>query len=97
MVFTSACAITGNVLAYNKNRTKKKPMVPINIPTSTNVGSKRHHDEGRCPLLNTMAMISKRSNHIPILMAIEIKNDQTKLLLIFLIKLYISFPFINLI
>ena len=36
--FTSACAITGNVLAYNKNNTKKNPMVPINIPISTKVG-----------------------------------------------------------
>ena len=32
--FTSACAITGNVLAYSKNNTKKKPIVPIKIPIS---------------------------------------------------------------
>ena len=61
-------------------------MVPINIPTSTNVGSNRHHVDGKCPLLNTMAIMSKRSNHIPILMAIEIKKDQIKLLRIFLIQ-----------
>ena len=60
-------------------------MVPIKIPTSTNVGSKRHHVDGKCPLLKTIAIISKRSNHIPILMAIEIKNVIMKLLLNFLI------------
>ena len=36
--FTSACAITGKVRAYSKNKTKKNPMVPIKIPISTNVG-----------------------------------------------------------
>jgi hypothetical protein len=45
--FTSACAITGNVLAYNKNSTKKKPMVPIKIPISTNVGENMVQEEGK--------------------------------------------------
>ena len=47
MVFTSACAITGNVLAYKRKGTKKKPIVPINIPISTKVGENMVHEEGR--------------------------------------------------
>ena len=45
--FTSACAITGKVLAYNRNNTKKNPMVPIKIPMSTKVGENMVHEDGR--------------------------------------------------
>ena len=47
MVLTSAWAITGNVLAYNKNNTKKNPIVPMKIPISTKVGENMVHEEGR--------------------------------------------------
>ena len=47
IVLTSACAITGNVLEYSKNNTKKNPIVPINIPISTNVGENIVHDDGK--------------------------------------------------
>src|SRR5690606_33895839 len=45
ILFTSAWAITGKVLAYNKNSTKKNPMVPINVPMSTKVGENMVHAE----------------------------------------------------
>jgi hypothetical protein len=38
MVFTSACAITGNVLAYNKNITKNNPTVPMKNKISKKEG-----------------------------------------------------------
>src|SRR5690606_5053011 len=47
MVFTSACAITGKVRAYNKNSTKKNPMVPMNVPISTKVGENMVHADGK--------------------------------------------------
>jgi hypothetical protein len=47
IVLSSAWAITGNVLAYNKNRTKKKPIVPIKIPMSTKLGENMVQDDGR--------------------------------------------------
>jgi hypothetical protein len=45
--FNSACAITGKVLAYNRNRVKKNPMVPKKIPISTNVGEYIVHEDGK--------------------------------------------------
>ena len=47
IVFNSACAITGKVLEYNKNSTKKKPMDPTKIPISTNVGENIVQLEGK--------------------------------------------------
>ena len=45
--FTSAWAITGKVLEYNRKSTKKKPIVPMNIPISTKVGENIVQEEGR--------------------------------------------------
>ena len=45
--FISAWATTGKLLAYNKNNTKKNPIVPMNIPISIKVGENIVHDEGR--------------------------------------------------
>jgi hypothetical protein len=45
--FTSACAITGKVRAYNRNKTKKNPMVPIKMPISTKVGENMVQEDGR--------------------------------------------------
>ena len=33
--------------SYNKNNTKKNPIVPMKIPISTNVGENIVQDEGR--------------------------------------------------
>ena len=40
---------TGGLVFYsdNKNNTKKNPIVPTNIPTSTNVGENIVQEEGR--------------------------------------------------
>jgi hypothetical protein len=35
------------VLAYNKKKTKKKPIVPMKIPISTNVGENIVQDDGK--------------------------------------------------
>jgi hypothetical protein len=47
IVFSSACAITGNVLEYNKNKVKKNPRVPKKIPISINVGENILHADGK--------------------------------------------------
>ena len=47
MVFNSASAITGNVLEYNKNNTKKNPIVPKKIPISTKEGENIDHEDGK--------------------------------------------------
>ena len=47
IVFTSAWAITGKVLAYNKNKTKKNPIVPTKMLMSTKVGENIVHDDGK--------------------------------------------------
>jgi hypothetical protein len=33
--------------SYNKNNTKKKPIVPMKIPISTNVGENIVHEDGK--------------------------------------------------
>ena len=45
--FNSACAITGKVLAYNRNKVKKNPIVPKKIQISTNVGEYIVHEDGK--------------------------------------------------
>src|SRR5690606_34329001 len=84
IVFISACAITGEVLAFNKNNTKKNPMVPIKIPMSTNVGDNMVNDDAKYSLCNEVTIITKRSNHIPMFTTIEIKNENMILVLNFL-------------
>src|SRR5690606_25942270 len=84
--FKVACEITGKVLAYNRNRTKKNPMVPMKVPISTKVGWNKVHDEVNRSLLKSITIISKRSNHIPMLMIIETTNVQMILRLYFRIQ-----------
>ena len=71
MVLTSACAITGNALEYNKNKVKKNPIVPRKIPISTNVGENIVQAEGKKSLCKDVTIITNLSNHIPILTKIE--------------------------
>tara|TARA_B100001250_G_C19635240_1_gene715641 strand:+ start:666 stop:983 length:318 start_codon:yes stop_codon:yes gene_type:complete len=77
ILFNSACATTGKALEYNKNKTKKNPIVPRKIPISTNVGENIVHDEGRKSRCNEVTIITKRSNHIPILTNIDKMNVAT--------------------
>jgi hypothetical protein len=39
--------MTGKVLEYNRNKTKKNPMVPMKMPISTNVGWNIVQEDGR--------------------------------------------------
>jgi hypothetical protein len=45
--FNSACAITGNVLEYKRNKVKKNPIVPKKIPISIKVGENILHADGK--------------------------------------------------
>jgi hypothetical protein len=47
IVFSSAWAITGNVREYNRNKVKKNPIVPKNIPISTKDGENIVHADGK--------------------------------------------------
>tara|TARA_S200000501_G_scaffold365726_1_gene399545 strand:+ start:623 stop:940 length:318 start_codon:yes stop_codon:yes gene_type:complete len=86
ILFNSACATTGNALAYIKNKTKKKPIVPRKIPISINVGENIVHDDGRKSRCNEVTIITKRSNHIPIFTKIDRINVATKDVLILYIQ-----------
>ena len=85
MVFNSACAITGKVLEYTKNKTMKKPIVPIYIPMSTKVGENIDQLDGKKSLCRDVTIITKRSNHIPIFTKIDKIKVAIKLFLIELI------------
>jgi hypothetical protein len=86
ILFNSACATTGKALAYIKKRTKKKPIVPRKIPISIKVGENIDHEEGRKSRCNDVTIITKRSNHIPILTNIDKMNVATKDVLILYIQ-----------
>src|ERR1700733_10455257 len=58
----------------SKNRVKKTPMVPTKVPTSMMVGRNSPHALGRKSRLSDDTMMTKRSNHMPMLMRIDTTN-----------------------
>tara|TARA_B100001540_G_C15249617_1_gene392088 strand:- start:14 stop:322 length:309 start_codon:yes stop_codon:yes gene_type:complete len=82
ILFNSACATTGKALEYNKNKTKKKPIVPRKIPISTKEGENIVQAEGRKSRCKEVTIITNLSNHIPILTKIDNINVATNDVLI---------------
>src|SRR5206468_1485798 len=71
IVFNSACAITGKYLENNKKNVPNIPIVPTKIPTSINEGVYVLHVDGKYVRHKVVTIITKRSNHIPILTTID--------------------------
>ena len=86
ILLSSACAITGNVLEYNRNNTKKNPIVPKNMPISTKDGENIVHEDGRKSRCNEVTIITNLSNHIPIFTNIDKINVATNDVLILYIQ-----------
>src|SRR5580693_3890075 len=57
-----------------RKRVKKTPIVPVKTPTSMIVGRNRPQELGRKSRFSDRTMMTKRSNHIPMLMRIETTN-----------------------
>ena len=49
----------------SRNRVVKSPNVPINVQISTQVGWNMPHADGMKSRASVVAMMTKRSNHIP--------------------------------
>src|SRR5580658_7243421 len=67
-------ATMGSQRVKSRKRVKKTPRVPRNVPTSMIVGRNRPHALGRKSRLSDDTMMTKRSNHMPMLMKIERTN-----------------------
>src|SRR5580658_2253555 len=77
-------AIIGRKRAKTRNSVRNKPMVPANVHMSTQVGWKNPQEVGRKSRVKLVAIITKRSNHMPMLVVIEITNITHRLVRSFL-------------
>src|SRR5271157_3325650 len=84
MPFTSESAIMGRKRTNNRKRVRKSPNVPTNVMMSMMVGRKYPQDDGKKSRCSEVAIITKRSNHMPMLVVIEITNMIGTLVRIFL-------------
>src|SRR5271157_4621809 len=84
MPFTSESAIMGRKRTNNRKRVRKSPNVPTNVMMSMIVGRKYPQDDGRKSRCSEVAMITKRSNHMPMLVVMEMANMIGMLVRIFL-------------
>src|SRR5437763_326906 len=66
-VLTSAIATTGRNRQNSRNSVKNNPKLPISIRMSMIVGLKSHQLDGRKSRDSDVTMITKRSNHMPML------------------------------
>src|SRR3954453_6887273 len=76
-------ATMGKFFANRRNHIPNQPKEPARIPQSAQVGFNMPHAQGTKSLLRDETMITYRSNHIPILIKIEITNSEVTLRRIF--------------
>src|SRR5215467_11920579 len=65
----------GRKRTNRQNIVKNRPKLPSRHETSHTVGLKYPHDEGRKSRCSDVTMITKRSNHIPMLTTIDRTNS----------------------
>src|SRR5215217_3027591 len=65
----------GSTRTKSRNRVKKRPNVPMKVPTSTIVGVYMDQLLGRKSRCRLVTMMTNRSNHMPTLMT----NDSAKM------------------
>src|SRR4051794_7348421 len=65
--FTSAMATTGRSRQNNRNSVKKRAKLPASIAISMMLGLNSHQLEGRKSRESDVTMMTKRSNHMPML------------------------------
>src|SRR3954447_17629306 len=75
---TSEIATIGNQRMKRRKSVKNTPIVPTNVPTSMMVGVNMPHDDGRKSRWSDVTMMTKRSNHMPMLMKIDSTNSAAR-------------------
>src|SRR3954471_12481668 len=84
MVRISKIEIIGRKRRNRNSSDRNRPMVPMKVDQSQNVGAYMPHDEGRKSRCRLSTMITKRSSHMPMLTMIEITNSAGTVVRIFL-------------